>query len=112
VQLLVLALAVAVECAACTGGGDRIGDLGRVATASAAAAVVLLALMLAVASSRRVLAAPTAVRLFAETAVLVAAALALDHALTDAAWWVRLAVPASLAGTAALTIAVRALRAR
>jgi O-antigen/teichoic acid export membrane protein len=111
-QMFVLALAVALECAACTGGGDRIGDLGRVATASAAAAVVLLALMLGVAAASRVLAAPTAVRLFVEAVVLAAAALALDHALRDAAWWARLAVPASLAATAAVSLAARALRGR
>jgi PST family polysaccharide transporter len=110
-QLFALTLAVALECAACT-GGDRVRDLTGVATASAAAAFVLLASMLGVAAARRVLAAGAAARLFAEAVALVLAALALDRALADAAWWLRLAVPASIAAAAAGALAVRALRDR
>jgi O-antigen/teichoic acid export membrane protein len=97
--------AVGLECAACLGGFGLAG----VASACALTACALFGGLLVVAANRGVLTSKIAVRLFAETAGLLLAALVLDAALAGAAWWVRLAVPAILAGAAALHV-VRSAR--
>lgn len=106
VQLAALAVAVGLESAACVGGTGLPG----VAAASALAAVLLLGGLLAVGAARGLLLARTSLRLFAEAAVFAAAAFVLDEATSGAVWWLRLAVPAVIAGVAAIAL-VRATRA-
>lgn len=105
VQIGALALAVAAECAACAAGTGLTG----VAAASALAAALLFGGLLAVAAVRGLVASRTSIRLYAEAAVLAAAAFVLDGATAGLDWRVRLAVPAAVAAVAAVRF-VRATR--
>jgi hypothetical protein len=65
-------------------------------------ACALLAALLGAAARAGVVASRTALRLFAEAAVLLVAALVLDMALAESAWWLRVGVPLVLAKAAGL----------
>jgi O-antigen/teichoic acid export membrane protein len=97
-QVVALAGALALESVACAAGWGLVG----VAGAGAIVACVLFAVLLGATARAGVLASRTAVRLFAESGALLAAALGLDFVLADSAWWLRVGVPFALAAAAGL----------
>ena len=95
-QVVALVAAVALEAAACAAGWGLVG----VACAGAIVALVLLAALLAVTARAGVVASRAALRLLAEAAGLLAAALVLDLALAGTACPLRVGVPFALAAAA------------
>lgn len=99
-QVAALVAAVALESVACAAGWGLVG----VASAGAIVACALLAALLAATARAGIVTPRAAMRLFAETGALLAAALVVDLVLAETSPWLRVGVPFLLAAAAGLQL--------